>query len=61
MVVFCRIRLCSLLNAQLNATGCAVPRMIVAILEQFQNADGSVRVPAALQKLMGVEKISRKV
>ena len=35
--------------ATLNGTLCAVPRTIVAILETHQQADGSVRVPAALQ------------
>ena len=35
--------------ATLNGTLCAVPRTIVALLENHQQADGSVRVPAALQ------------
>ncbi len=35
--------------ATLNGTLCAVPRTIVAILETHQQADGSVRVPEALQ------------
>ena len=34
--------------ATLNGTLVAIPRMIVAILENHQNADGSVNVPAAL-------------
>ncbi|MGZ4436974.1 MAG: serine--tRNA ligase, partial [Nocardioidaceae bacterium] len=33
----------------LNGTLCAMTRTIVAILETHQQADGSVRVPAALQ------------
>lgn len=37
----------------LNATACAVPRMIVAILENFQQADGSVRIPEPLRPFMG--------
>jgi seryl-tRNA synthetase len=37
----------------LNATACAVPRMIIAILETHQRADGSVAIPAALQPFMG--------
>ncbi len=37
----------------LNATACAVPRMIVAILENFQQADGSVVIPEALRPYMG--------
>jgi seryl-tRNA synthetase len=35
--------------ATLNGTLCAMTRTIVAILETHQQADGSVRVPAALQ------------
>ena len=37
----------------LNATACAVPRMIVTIFENFQQADGSVVVPEALRPYMG--------
>ncbi|MEW5315552.1 MAG: hypothetical protein WDW38_006973 [Sanguina aurantia] len=37
----------------LNATACAVPRMIVAILENFQQADGSVVVPPPLRPYLG--------
>ncbi len=37
----------------LNATACAVPRMIVAILENFQQEDGSVVVPEPLRPYLG--------
>jgi seryl-tRNA synthetase len=37
----------------LNGTLCAMTRTIVAILETHQQADGSVRVPKALQKWLG--------
>lgn len=37
----------------LNATACAVPRMIVAILENFQQEDGSVVVPEVLRPYLG--------
>ena len=43
--------------ATLNGTLVAIPRMIVAILENHQNADGSVNVPAALRPFLGVEKL----
>ena len=43
--------------ATLNGTLVAVPRMIVAILENNQNADGSVNVPAVLQPYMGTAKL----
>ena len=42
--------------ATLNGTLVAIPRMIVAILENHQNADGTVNVPAALQPFLGMKK-----
>jgi len=42
--------------ATLNGTLVAIPRMIVAILENHQNSDGSVNVPAALQPFLGVKR-----
>ncbi|MDK9725987.1 MAG: serine--tRNA ligase [Sterolibacteriaceae bacterium MAG5] len=43
----------------LNGSGLAVGRTLVAILENYQNADGSVTVPTALRPWMGgIEKIS---
>ena len=41
----------------LNGSGLAVGRTLVAILENFQNADGSVTVPAVLQSYMGGMKV----
>lgn len=41
----------------LNGSGLAVGRTLVAIFEQYQNADGSVTVPAALRPLVGVDVI----
>ena len=44
----------------LNGSGLAVGRTLIAVLENNQNADGSVNVPAALRPYMGgAEKISR--
>ena len=43
--------------ATLNGTLVAIPRMIVAILENHQNADGTVNVPAALQPFLGTAKL----
>lgn len=37
----------------LNATACAVPRMIVCLLENFQQEDGSVIIPKPLRPFMG--------
>ncbi|MET0766998.1 MAG: aminoacyl--tRNA ligase-related protein, partial [Aeromicrobium sp.] len=39
--------------ATLNGTLCAMTRTIIAILENGQQADGSVRLPAALHPLLG--------
>ncbi len=41
----------------LNASGLAFPRIIAALLEQHQNADGTVRVPAALEPYFGASVI----
>ena len=41
----------------LNATACAVPRLIVAILENFQREDGTVTIPEVLQPYMGGLKV----
>jgi len=44
----------------LNGSGLAVGRTLVAVLENYQNADGSVTVPAALRPYMGgLERIAR--
>jgi seryl-tRNA synthetase len=37
----------------LNGSGLAVPRVVVAILEYYQNEDGTVEVPEPLQAYMG--------
>ena len=37
----------------LNGSGLAVGRTLVAVLENYQNADGSVTVPEALRPYMG--------
>ncbi|TAL72592.1 MAG: serine--tRNA ligase [Rhodanobacter sp.] len=43
----------------LNGSGLAVGRTLVAVMENYQNADGSITVPEALRPLMGgVERIA---
>jgi seryl-tRNA synthetase len=37
----------------LNASGTALPRVLAALLETHQNADGTVRIPALLQPYLG--------
>ena len=42
----------------LNGSGLAVGRTLVAVLENYQNADGSVTVPEVLRPYMGgIEKL----
>lgn len=41
----------------LNNTALATSRIMVAILENFQNKDGSITIPTALHKYMGKKKI----
>jgi seryl-tRNA synthetase len=41
----------------LNASGVAFPRTIIALLENNQAADGSVRVPAALVPYLGADRL----
>ncbi|WP_043237475.1 serine--tRNA ligase [Streptomyces violaceusniger] len=47
--------------ATLNGTLCAVTRTIVAILENHQQADGSVRVPEALRPFLGGREVLEPV
>jgi len=42
----------------LNGSGLAVPRVLIAILENYQQEDGSVTVPEVLRSLTGFDKIS---
>jgi len=41
----------------LNGSGVAVPRVMVAVLEYYQNEDGTVDVPEALQPYMGGQEV----
>ena len=43
----------------LNGSGLAVGRTCAAILENYQQADGSVVIPEALRKYMGIDKIEK--
>jgi seryl-tRNA synthetase len=47
--------------ATLNGTLCAVPRTIVAILENHQQADGSVYVPKVLRPYLGGREVLEPV
>lgn len=40
-----------------NDTGCAMGRMLISIVENYQQADGSVKVPESLRGVVGKEQI----
>jgi seryl-tRNA synthetase len=42
----------------LNGSGLALPRVLIAVLENYQQADGSVVVPEVLRPYMGVDRIT---
>jgi len=42
----------------LNGSGVATPRLMIAIIENYQQADGSILVPKALQAYLGTNKIT---
>ncbi|XOB42286.1 MAG: serine--tRNA ligase [Candidatus Nealsonbacteria bacterium] len=44
----------------LNNTGIAVPRILIPIIENYQQKDGSVSIPKVLQKYTGFKKIQKR-
>lgn len=42
----------------LNCTAIPTPRILVSLVENFQQADGSIKIPEVLQKYLGKDKIS---
>jgi seryl-tRNA synthetase len=42
----------------LNGSGTALARLFVALLETYQQADGSVLIPEPLQKYLGTSRIA---
>jgi seryl-tRNA synthetase len=43
----------------LNNTAIASPRILIAILENYQQKDGSIKIPKVLQPLIGKTEIRR--
>jgi len=41
----------------LNNTACATPRLLLPLLENYQNPDGSIRIPTCLQPYMGGQRV----
>ncbi|HYD50741.1 MAG TPA: serine--tRNA ligase [Terriglobales bacterium] len=44
----------------LNGSGLALPRVLIAVLENYQNADGSITVPEVLRPYLGSDCISAR-
>jgi seryl-tRNA synthetase len=44
----------------LNGTAIAISRTLIALLENFQQADGSIKLPAALVPYVGFSEIEAK-
>jgi len=42
----------------INGSGTALPRLYVALIEQYQQADGSIKIPAALAPYFGADVIA---
>jgi seryl-tRNA synthetase len=44
----------------LNGSGTALPRLFVALVESFQQPDGSILIPETLQPYFGSERITAR-
>ena len=44
----------------LNSTAIACPRILIAIIEQFQTKDGNVKIPKVLKKYLGGRDLLKK-
>ncbi len=44
----------------LNGSGLALPRVMIAVMENYQQADGSIKVPEVLQKYVGTDVIKKQ-
>jgi seryl-tRNA synthetase len=44
----------------LNGSGVALPRLFAALIESYQQPDGSVQIPEKLQPYFGAEKINHE-
>jgi len=42
-----------------DATAFAIGRILIAIMENYQQKDGSIVIPKALQKYLGFKKIKK--
>ncbi len=45
----------------LNSTAIPTPRILVSLVENYQNEDGSINIPEVLRPYMGKDKIEKKV
>jgi seryl-tRNA synthetase len=44
----------------LNGSGLALPRLMIALLETYQQADGTVRIPEVLRPYVGLETLTEE-
>ena len=44
----------------LNGTAVAIGRMLIAIMENYQQKDGSIKIPEILKKYVGFEEIKKQ-
>ena len=44
----------------LNGSALATPRLVVSLLETFQNSDGSINIPDCLQSYLNIDIINEK-
>jgi seryl-tRNA synthetase len=44
----------------LNGSGLALPRTMIAVMENFQTADGEIKIPEVLRPWMGGVEVIRK-
>jgi seryl-tRNA synthetase len=44
----------------LNGSGLATPRLLVCLLETYQNKDGSITIPDILSSYLNISKIQSK-
>lgn len=43
----------------LNGSGLALPRVLIAVMENYQQADGSIKIPEVLQSYVGCDAIKK--
>ena len=42
----------------INGSGLATPRLVIALIETYQNSEGNVRFPEQVASFLGIEELS---